>query len=90
MKNQLEKLEERVRSVRNAIFEKVLAAVLNVADFCVTNFKTKTSSEKAKYFRKITENMYREMTAEVNLRRKCTKGEGYDKMDKDSDDADEI
>ena len=57
-----------MRRVRNSIFEKVLYAVLSIAEFCVISFKARTSNEQAIYLRTITENIDREMAAEAASR----------------------
>ena len=75
LEGQLEKFEKGMKHVRNAIFEKVLVATLTVSDFCVTNFKSNTSYEYAKYLRSITEHMDKEMAAEVMVKARFHQGE---------------
>ena len=67
LKSSLEKLERVMKRFRNSIFEKILLATLTISDICVTNFRSKTDYEYAKYLRTITENMDREMAAEVAI-----------------------
>ena len=52
-----------------------MVATLTVSDFCVTNFKSNTSYEYAKYLRSITEHMDKEMAAEVTVKARFHQGE---------------
>ena len=68
MKSQLENFERKMSDIQNWFVDRILNIVLSLADFCVTNFRSKTSCEKAKLFKSITEHMYFEMKAEVHIR----------------------
>lgn len=68
LESYLLKFEYGMRYIRNYISEKILFVVLTIAEFTVTNLKSRTSYEMAKYFREVTESMDHQMAAEIQVK----------------------